>query len=71
MLDAIKNIDFKVWAYTPSEGTAAYRNKLVEYYNKLDYNVTASDILVTNGGSEAITIAMQACLNPGEEVIIP
>ncbi|MGJ1368655.1 pyridoxal phosphate-dependent aminotransferase [Sphingobacterium spiritivorum] len=71
MLDAIKNIDFKVWAYTPSEGTAAYRNKLVEYYNKLDYNVTASEILVTNGGSEAITIAMQACLNPGEEVIIP
>ncbi|WP_293916677.1 MULTISPECIES: pyridoxal phosphate-dependent aminotransferase [unclassified Sphingobacterium] len=71
MLDAIKNIDFKVWAYTPSEGTAAYRNKLVEYYNKLDYNVTAADILVTNGGSEAITIAMQACLNPGEEVIIP
>jgi len=71
MLDAIKNIDFKVWAYTPSEGTATYRNKLAEYYNKLNYNIEASDILVTNGGSEAITIAMQACLNPGEEVIIP
>ncbi|WP_270087549.1 pyridoxal phosphate-dependent aminotransferase [Sphingobacterium sp. SYP-B4668] len=71
MLDAIKNIDFKVWAYTPSEGTATYRNKLAEYYNKLNYNISASDILVTNGGSEAITIAMQACLNPGEEIIIP
>ncbi|MCI0919927.1 pyridoxal phosphate-dependent aminotransferase [Sphingobacterium rhinopitheci] len=71
MLNALKNIDFKVWAYTPSEGTASYRNKLAEYYNKLNYNITATDILVTNGGSEAITIALQACLNPGEEIIIP
>lgn len=71
MLDAIRDIDFKVWAYTPSEGTASYRNKLSGYYNKQGYNITATDILVTNGGSEAITIAMQACVNPGEEIIIP
>ena len=71
MLNALKNIDFKVWAYTPSEGTASYRTKLAQYYNKLSYNIQPTDILVTNGGSEAITIAMQACLNPGEEVIIP
>ena len=71
MLNALKNIDFKVWAYTPSEGTLSYRTKLAEYYNKINYNITPNDILVTNGGSEAITIAMQACLNPGEEVIIP
>ncbi|WP_079715808.1 pyridoxal phosphate-dependent aminotransferase [Parapedobacter luteus] len=71
MLDAIKNIDFKVWAYTPSEGTASYRGKLSSYYNKLGYAITPNDILVTNGGSEAITIAMQACINPGEEIIIP
>ncbi len=71
MLNALKNIQFKVWAYTPSEGTASYRNKLAEYYNKLNYNIEPTDILVTNGGSEAITIAMQACLNEGEEIIIP
>ena len=71
MLNALKNIEFKVWAYTPSEGTLSYRTKLAEYYNKIHYNITPNDILVTNGGSEAITIAMQACLNPGEEVIIP
>lgn len=71
MLDAVRNIDFKVWAYTPSEGTATYRNRLADYYNDLGYNVQAGDILVTNGGSEAITIAMQTCLNPGEEIIIP
>ncbi|WP_313512862.1 pyridoxal phosphate-dependent aminotransferase [Sphingobacterium sp.] len=71
MLNALKNIDFKVWAYTSSEGTLSYRTKLAEYYNKIHYNITPNEILVTNGGSEAITIAMQACLNPGEEVIIP
>ncbi|MGO1243400.1 MAG: pyridoxal phosphate-dependent aminotransferase [Sphingobacterium sp.] len=71
MLNALKNIDFKVWAYTPSEGTASYRNKLTEYYNKLNYNIDPENILVTNGGSEAITIAMQACMNPGDEIIIP
>lgn len=71
MLDAIRNIDFKVWAYTPSEGTESYRKKLVGYYNKLGYNLTLNDILVTNGGSEALSIAIQACVNPGDEAIIP
>jgi len=71
MLDAVKHIDFKVWAYTPSEGTLAYRTKLTEYYNKLNYNITPADILVTTGGSEAITIAMMTCLDAGDEVIIP
>ncbi|MDN3547859.1 pyridoxal phosphate-dependent aminotransferase [Mucilaginibacter aquaedulcis] len=71
MLNAIKNIDFKVWAYTPSEGTLVYRKKLTEYYNKLGYNITPDNIIVTTGGSEAITIAMMACLDQGDEVIIP
>jgi aspartate aminotransferase len=71
MINAIKNIDFKVWAYTASEGTLSYRTKLTEYYNKLGYNISPADILVTAGGSEAITIAMQTCINEGDEVIIP
>jgi aspartate aminotransferase len=71
MLNAIKNIDFNVWAYTESEGTLAYRTKLAEYYNKIGYNITSEDILVTVGGSEAITIAMQTCIDEGDEIIIP
>src|ERR1700744_4780276 len=47
MLNAVKNIDFKVWAYTASEGTLAYRTKLVEYYNKLNYNISPENIIVT------------------------
>jgi aspartate aminotransferase len=71
MLNAVKNIDFKVWAYTSSEGTLTYRTKLASYYNKLNYGINPEDIIVTTGGSEAINIAMMTCLNPGDEVIIP
>jgi len=71
VLDAIKHIDFKVWAYTQSEGTLSYRKKLVEYYNRANYNVSVDDILVTSGASEAIVIAMQSCFDSGDEVIIP
>ncbi len=71
MLNAIKNIDFKVWAYTHSEGIPSYREKLAGYYQKVGFKVDASNIIVTTGGSEAITIAVNACLNPGDEVIIP
>ena len=67
MLNAIKNISFKVWAYTASEGTLTYREKLVQYYNKIGYNITPSNIIVTTGGSEAITISMMACLDPGDQ----
>lgn len=71
MLNAVKNIDFKVWAYTASEGTLSYRTKLTQYYNKLGYDINPEHILVTTGGSEAITIAMMACLDAGDEVIVP
>jgi aspartate aminotransferase len=71
MINAIKNIDFSIWAYTASEGTLSYRKKLTEYYNKANYNITPDNIIVTTGGSEAILITMLACLDAGDEVIIP
>ncbi|TAF44138.1 MAG: pyridoxal phosphate-dependent aminotransferase [Sphingobacteriales bacterium] len=71
VISAIKNIDFKIWAYTASEGTIAYRKKLVSYYNKFDYNIHINDIIVTTGASEAINIAMMACLDAGDEIIVP
>jgi len=71
MLDAVKNIDFRVWAYTDSEGTLPYRTKLASYYNKAGYNITTDDIIVTTGGSEAISITFMTCLDAGDEVIVP
>ena len=71
MLDAIKNISFKVWAYTPSEGFLSYREKLAGYYNNLGYDITADNIIITNGGSEGFIIATQSCLDAGDEIIVP
>jgi aspartate aminotransferase len=71
MINAVKNIDFKVWAYTPSEGTLSYRKQLTKYYNKAGYNITPEDIIVTTGGSEAISITFMTCLDAGDEVIVP
>ncbi|MFD2874187.1 pyridoxal phosphate-dependent aminotransferase [Mucilaginibacter ximonensis] len=71
MIEAVKNIDFKVWAYTASEGTLSYRQQLAKYYNRNGYNITTDDIIVTTGGSEAISITFMTCLDAGDEVIVP
>lgn len=70
-LDAIKNIKFNVVEYSHSAGIESYRRGLADYYNKLNLGVSFEDILITTGGSEALLFAFNACLNAGDEVIIP
>ena len=70
-LDAVRNVDLKVVEYSHSAGFESYRKGLARYYHGLGIDITHNDIIVTTGGSEAITIAFMACLNPGDEVIIP
>ena len=71
ILDAVRHTDMKVLEYSPSPGFESYRKKLVEYYKRNDINVTANQIIVTTGGSEAIMFAIMSCLDPGDEIIIP
>ena len=70
-LDALKHIDRKVLEYSPSQGYQSYREKMVGYYAKYNINVTADDIIITSGGSEAVLFAFMSCLNPGDEIIVP
>lgn len=70
-LEAIRNIDRTVLEYSPSAGYRSYREKLVGYYAKYQIHLTADDIIVTSGGSEAVLFAFMACLNPGDEIIVP
>lgn len=70
-LDALRNIDRTVLEYSPSDGYRSYREKLVGYYAKYNINVSADDIIITTGGSEAVLFAFLACLNPGDEIIVP
>lgn len=71
ILDAVRNMNFPVLEYSHSAGNESYRRKLVEYYKRWDINVTHEEILVTTAGSEALLFAFFACMNPGDEVIIP
>lgn len=71
MFDAVKNAHMKVLEYSHSAGNESYRRKLVEYYAKVGVNVTHNQIIVTTGGSEAIQFGFMACLDAGDEVIIP
>ena len=70
-LNAIKNNELKVVEYSHSAGNVGYRQKLAKYYQNIDIDIDENDILITTGGSEAITFAFLTCLNPGDEIIIP
>lgn len=70
-LDAVKGMERTVIEYSPSDGFASYRTGLAEYYASVGVEVTPEQVIVTTGGSEALVFAFQACLEPGDEVIIP
>ena len=70
-LDALKNVDRKVLEYSPSQGFLSLREKLQNYYRKFRIELSVNDIIVTSGGSEAVLFAFLACLNPGDEIIVP
>jgi aspartate aminotransferase len=71
VLDAVRHADFKILEYSHSAGNESYRRKLVTYYQRFNIALTPQEIIVTTGGSEAIIFAFMACLDPGDEVIIP
>ncbi|MCH3882707.1 MULTISPECIES: pyridoxal phosphate-dependent aminotransferase [Tenacibaculum] len=70
-LDAVKNSNLEVLAYARSEGSEEYRTKLANYYKKNDIAVSATDIVVTTGGSEALLFTFGSIMDTGDEVIIP
>ncbi len=69
-LDALKNIDRTILEYSPSDGLPAVRQKFAEYYHRFGIDVGPGEIIVTTGGSEAITLALLSCLDRGDEVIM-
>lgn len=70
-LDAVRQTEIDVLAYSHSAGFASYREKLAQYYKKNDIDIKPSDIIVSTGGSEALLFAMGSITDPGDEIIIP
>lgn len=70
-LDAVKNNTLEVLAYSRTEGSESYREKIAEYYAKNDIHVHADNIIVTTGGSEALSFALGSIADNDDEIIIP
>ena len=71
VMDAVRHTDMKILEYSHSAGFESYRKKLCTYYSRFGIELTPQQIIVTTGGSEAILFAMMACLDAGDEIIIP
>ncbi len=70
-LDAVRNHTIEVLAYSMTEGSEQYREKIAAYYAKKDIEVTSNDIIVTTGGSEALSFVMGTIMDAEDEIIIP
>jgi len=70
-MEAVAKHGVDILAYSRSEGSEEYREKIARYYNNNNIPVGADDIIVTTGGSEALLFAMGTIADQGDEVIIP
>jgi aspartate aminotransferase len=70
-LRAVAGFKEKVLAYGPSDGLPELRAAMVEYFERYSIALAPRDILITNGGSEAILFAFNVVADDGEEIIIP
>ena len=70
--DKLNNLDLEVIEYSHSAGFLSYREGLAKYYQNLGISLNPdNEIMITTGGSEALTFAFQCCFEPGDEIIIP
>lgn len=70
-MEAIRNFDADVLAYAPSEGISELIDAVIGYYKRYNMDFVKDNVLITNGGSEALIFIMTCLLNAGDEVIIP
>ena len=69
-MEAIRGFDKKVIAYAESGGVTELVDAIIDYNKQYDMHFERKNILITNGGSEALTMIFTALLNPGEEAVI-
>ena len=68
---AIKEFDERVLSYGPAQGFLELRQAIADYFGRYDIEVQADNIVITVGGSEAISFAFSAVADAGEEIIVP
>lgn len=70
-VEVLRHANMDIIEYSHSAGTESYRQRLADFYKNYDIQLGVNDIIITNGGSEALMFAMMACLDAGDEIIIP
>ena len=70
-IQAVQQANLTVIEYSHSAGNLSYRKKLARFYQRLGISVDENQIMVTTGGSEAITFGLMSCMDNGDEIIVP
>lgn len=70
-IKAMHQLDMDIIGYSPSDGNESYRKKLSAYYQGIGIDVSSDQVMVTTGGSEAISLSFLSCMDMGDEVIVP
>ena len=69
--EAVKGFDSKVLEYAGSWGLPELQDAICEYFKRFDMNLDRNDVLITSGGSEALTLVFLSIINAGDEIIVP
>ena len=70
-IEAIRNYNNTVIAYSESQGTSELHDAMIDYFNMYDMKYDRDNIIITTGGSEALNMIFTAILNAGDEVLMP
>jgi aspartate aminotransferase len=70
-MNAINMYDAKVIKYSFSQGEPILIDSVIRYFEKDHIHFDKDDILITNGGSEALTFITISICDPGDEILVP
>ncbi len=71
ILDAVRSFDEPILGYGPAQGFLELREAIAGYFRGYKIPLTAENVIITCGGSEAILLAFATVADPGDEIIIP
>lgn len=69
--EAVKNFNNEVLEYAVSPGLPELISSLQQYYTTYNMDFESDEILVTNGGSEALLFALMATCDPKDNILVP
>ncbi len=70
-LRGIQEAPVEILAYSPSQGLREAREAMAAYYAEWGIELSPEEILITQGGSEAVLFALNVACDPGDRVLVP